>query len=233
MSSPPRPGAAAPFVPPLLAALRAGTRAAHETLEAEPVMAALLAPDLTRAAYVAVLRAMHAFHAGMGRALAPHILAGLWPRAMDDDRLRALDEDLAWLGATAARPMTLRLPPEPAALLGACYVLEGSALGGRVIGRAVARSLGVGPQRGGSYYCGASAEDARARWQQFCGTLANAEAALSPACVDAAIAAANAAFSAIADVLRRSAAAAPGARSGGLILPARTPTGHAAARTMI
>jgi heme oxygenase len=49
--------------------------------------------------------------------------------------------------------------------LGALYVIEGSNLGGRIIGRHVAKTLGVVPGNGGSYYCGLSAEDARRRWR--------------------------------------------------------------------
>jgi heme oxygenase len=52
-----------------------------------------------------------------------------------------------------------------ASALGALYVIEGSNLGGRIIGRQVAKTLGVGPGTGGSFYCGLTAEDARRRWR--------------------------------------------------------------------
>jgi heme oxygenase len=44
-------------------------------------------------------------------------------------------------------------------------VIEGSNLGGRIIGRHVAQNLGVRPGSGGSFYCGLTAEDARGRWR--------------------------------------------------------------------
>jgi heme oxygenase len=136
-------------------------------MEEVPAMRRLVAHDLSMAEYVAVLQHMHAF---LGR-FEPMIAAAMTgsPAAalLDGERPRALAEDLARLGA----PLIDNAPIEglhalrgEAEGLGALYVVEGSGLGGRVIGRHVQASLGLGPGTGGLFYGGLGAEAARARW---------------------------------------------------------------------
>jgi heme oxygenase len=60
-------------------------------------------------------------------------------------------------------------------------VVEGSALGARVIGRSVSVSLGVTPGHGGSFFCGATADAARIRWHHFAAALDWAEPRLGDA----------------------------------------------------
>ncbi len=188
-----------PTAPTLLAQLRAGTRQAHDRMEACPALSCLLAPGLTIAAYGVALRAMRAFHEGAAHCLdaaQAELPPGL---GFDQSRLACLDADLAWLGA---KPMAaLRLGAsarDVPSRLGLLYVLEGSALGGRVIGRAVAEMLGVSAGAGGSFFCGTEAGPARARWLEFCATLNQHGATLAPDERARAIAGANAAFDALA-----------------------------------
>ncbi len=167
-----------------LARLRAGTRDAHARIETVPALARLLAEDLTQAEYVAVLAHMHGFLAALEPAVAA-VLARPRPDAaalLDGGRLRALADDLDWFGA-ASQPLLDTLPAlaGPDAALGALYVIEGSGLGGRVIARHLADSLGVAPGAGGSFYCGLSAAAARLRWQRFCALLDPAGDLLGPA----------------------------------------------------
>lgn len=58
-----------------------------------------------------------------------------------------------------------------AALFGSMYVLEGAALGGRVISRIAHDALGFGPTNGAAYFNGQS--DTAARWHGFCALLAD------------------------------------------------------------
>ena len=60
-----------------------------------------------------------------------------------------------------------------ASALGALYVIEGSGLGGRVIGRHLAENLGVKAGAGGSFFCGMDAETARLRWSRLGAVLAS------------------------------------------------------------
>ncbi len=124
--------------PALSERLRRDTAHAHAALEAELD----LLRDLSRPRLVRVLRGFAGFHAGwepaVGRLLDD---PGLWePRR----RLPALHADLARLGA--ARPEAAWPAPGwlngRAAAWGSLYVMEGSTLGGQLIGRAV-RAAGV------------------------------------------------------------------------------------------
>lgn len=150
--------------------LRAGTRDAHAQIETVPALSRLLAHDLQRHEYIAVLRHMEAFHA----AIEPAIAAALAPlpeaaAMLDGSRPAALMADLAWFGVSPLLP--LAAPPDlpqfegPADALGALYVIEGSGLGGRVIARHLSDRLGVAAGAGGSFYGRLSAEEARSRWQ--------------------------------------------------------------------
>ncbi len=173
----------------LLGRLRADTRAAHDRIEAVPALCCLLSPSLQAEPYVRALRALHAFHARMWTTL-PAVLADFVSPftsaggrfTPNTDGLDALGEDIAWFGARPAAPMgAMGSLNDAAACLGALYVVEGSALGARVIGRSVAVSLGVAPGRGGSFFCGATADDARTRWHDFSALLGWAETRLGQA----------------------------------------------------
>lgn len=151
----------------ILEQLRASTRAAHTSIETVPALNRLLSADLAAADYVQTLRRLHAFHAGIEPGL-ERALRGKSRAAalLDGTRLAAIAADIAWFGAAPLPPRRPQSPPDcRAAALGVLYVVEGSNLGGRVIGRHVAKSLGIGPGAGASYHCGLTAEDARRRWR--------------------------------------------------------------------
>lgn len=134
----------------LHARLREATHEAHEALERDLDWQARVA---TLPGYRALLVRLHGFHA----AYEPAIGAALADAPFFDPRRRlpALDADLHALdGAT---PHSLPAPAAPrldgaGAALGALYVLEGSTLGGAVIGRQVARLHGEGVPL--AYYSG-------------------------------------------------------------------------------
>jgi heme oxygenase len=83
------------------------------------------------------------------------------------ERLRA---DLGRLDSTPARVPDLAwlLPPfeTPAAALGCAWVIEGSALGARVLSRSLMRSLEIGPENGGAFF--ATQPRQQERWQACC-----------------------------------------------------------------
>jgi len=186
----------------LLSKLRVETRAAHDRIESLPGLSCLLSADLQRSDYIRALRGLHAFHARMHASL-PKLLCGLpgvvgGAAYLNDLGVLALAEDLAWFDARPKPPM--RLPQaifDSASALGALYVVEGSALGARVIGRAVQPSLSVAPGSGGSFFCGAAADDARQRWQAFCALLAAVEPFLDEAAIKRVVAGALGCFAAL------------------------------------
>ncbi len=217
-----------PFVPPLLAQLRAGTRDAHDRIEAIPGLGILLAPELSAGAYIAALKALYAFQAGLHKRLPPLLrnVAGLnWP---EPEVLQALAEDLTWFGISLPRAVAgPRGLTDSCTALGALYLLEGSQLGGRIIGKAVAKSLSVSPGRGGSFFCGRAADTARQRWQAFCTVLAREGDRLDAAGCARVVAGAQASFAYLEARLGGSPKAAPGTGTP----PKRVAAGHAA-RTM-
>lgn len=143
--------------------LRRETAAAHRAVEALPRMRRLLHRQVTRDDYAAVLCGFLPVHGGFEPRAAA--LAG-WSPGCGGERLRALQADLRQLGR---EPVSAALPPAPAlhgraAALGACYVLEGSFLGGAVIAQHLRRQLGdATPLR---YFAGAGI-DVGGRWQAF------------------------------------------------------------------
>ncbi len=145
--------------------LRAATASAHEALERDLGWEARVA---TLNGYRDLLGRLHGFHAGWE----PAIGAALGDGAFFDPRRRlaALGDDLAFLGLTApeiaglSRAQALVLAG-PASAMGALYVLEGSTLGGRVIGRHIAAVHGLGGE-GLAYYSGHGTRTG-AMWSAF------------------------------------------------------------------
>jgi len=120
-------------------------------------------------------------HHGIMPALEAHVLAavaserfahGYEPAA----RTHRLLEDLHALGVRdSALTREAALPDLPPlrsrdAALGALYVLEGSALGGRVLFRHFEKTLGITREAGGAYFFGDGPETGR-RWQRFVAVL--------------------------------------------------------------
>lgn len=134
--------------------LKAATSGIHATVEAE---VGLMAPDLRRAEYVAILQRLADFHAS----LEPVVAAALGDAGFMEPRRRlpALLADLVALDAAGSRTaVTVPDIAETPAALGALYVTEGARLGGRVIARHLTRVLGFEDGRGISYFAGRPGE---------------------------------------------------------------------------
>ncbi|GEO98757.1 biliverdin-producing heme oxygenase [Methylobacterium haplocladii] len=150
----------------LHARLRAATAQAHQALERDLDWEARTA---TLPGYRDLLALMRGFHAGfepaIGLALGDEDFFG--PRR----RLGALDADLARLGldATSIAALPAILPnalTSRASGYGALYVLEGSTLGGQVIGRSIAERHGPNAEAACSYYRGHGRATGR-MWNAF------------------------------------------------------------------
>src|SRR5580698_4943597 len=87
-------------------------------------------------------------------------------------RGQLLTLDLTWFGADASGEARPRLPEmrDTASLLGAMYVIEGSTLGGQLIGRHVERVLGLTAGQGNAYFRGHN-ERTGQLWKEFCDAL--------------------------------------------------------------
>jgi heme oxygenase len=166
----------APPDAPVLARLRAETRADHERLERA---VRLTAPDVTPADYRTYLARMYGVHAPLERDVFAAVTAtgSSSAAALDLDarrRIPALERDLEALGVNhAALPLHPSLPRAdgPAALLGILYVIEGSTLGAAPLRRALRarlpRELALAPA-----YLAAYGEQTAARWHALRGVIA-------------------------------------------------------------
>ena len=188
------PDAFAQLAPPsnsALTALRHATRARHTRIDRLMDLRRLQ----ERPRYGRVLQAFDAFLGPWEQSVAL-ALPARWHRWLHERSRRGfLQDDLAQL---ALRPLPAPAPEVPrlastAAAWGSLYVIEGSALGGQVITRALARA-GVRPGNGAAYFHGWG-EDTHGLWQEFTGLLH--EQVAGPPAVATACAAACATFDAL------------------------------------
>ena len=139
--------------PTLRDVLRSETSATHERLHGHDGLAAVAAGTIDRAAYTALLGRLYGFHQ-------PFELAA----QTIPERTRWLETDLAVLGVDAAmlaelpRCTTFPAIASPDYLLGARYVVEGSALGGRGLARQLDGLLGIGINAGRRFFSGHGAD---------------------------------------------------------------------------
>ncbi len=128
--------------------LRRETAEVHERLHRHPGLGAAARGSIAAEDYVRLLARLWGFHRAYEAALAEARLDSTDPRLLPVERSGSLVLDLTALGverATVARlPLcaTIARPSNGAELLGARYVVEGSALGGQLIARALEKSFG-------------------------------------------------------------------------------------------
>ncbi|MBO9531811.1 MAG: biliverdin-producing heme oxygenase [Solirubrobacteraceae bacterium] len=145
----------------VIMALRSATQDAHGALDASLDPEALLA---TREGYARFLAALYGFHVAVEEELGELTLPGL---ADAPARTSLLAADLTVLGADPeAIPVMEHLAAvtDDGARHGLLYVVEGSALGGTVLGRIVQRTLGYGPDHGAAFFGAGAATPGR--WRQ-------------------------------------------------------------------
>lgn len=158
---------AVPAIEPMLRdVLRLATSATHERLHGHDGLAAVAGGTIDRAAYIALLARLYGFHHPF------ELAAQQFP-----ERTRWLQSDLASLGVDAAILAELpRCPafPEiasPDYLLGARYVVEGSALGGRGLARQLDGLLGPDIVAGRRFFSGHGTETGTV-WRNYLARLA-------------------------------------------------------------
>lgn len=188
---------------PLRAALRAGTRESHDRIESALALDRLGDDARGIGRYGRVLQAFALFQ----RHWQPRMRAALPPSLahwlVASPREAWLAQDLAALGLpwpdTALPDPTAGLTlPDTVTALASLYVLEGSALGGQVIVRALARQAPRVAATANRYFHG-QGERTGAHWRGFCAVL-DAQTPQGPdaaAAMARAVAAANATFNAL------------------------------------
>lgn len=163
----------------LSAQLRAGTRDLHTQAERSGIMRALLRGDVERAAYVLLLRNLHAIYFTLETALeaqATHPLIAplhdpmLWRRGPLEQDLDALHgaewRDLAIISTTRDYVVVVAAA-DPATLVAHAYVRYlGDLSGGQILARIVQASLQLEGTAGSAFYRFAT-PDANALAQRF------------------------------------------------------------------
>jgi heme oxygenase len=151
------------------ARLRAATAPLHHILDAR--LGFLLAPGLPLARYRALLGALHGFYAPLEPQLASAAACRPAFPVPLAARTRLLQRDLEALGLSAQAVLSLPhcrdLPVLPTLnqVAGALYVVEGAALGGQVIARALSRGLAL-TALGGAAFFGSDGARVAPRWKQ-------------------------------------------------------------------
>jgi heme oxygenase len=146
--------------------LRQETAADHAAVEGTvPLMIEELDVDF----YVSCLRRIHGIVAAWEEFAAANTPEGMSEMVSARQRQKLLEQDLASFGAielNADRP-AIMVPNNAPSFLGAMYVMEGSALGGKFIARHVERVLGLVDGQGSAYFRGHN-ERTSAMWEEFC-----------------------------------------------------------------
>lgn len=138
--------------------LKTETRALHEQVERNPMMAQLMTPTLTRDAYQQVLERMLGLYEPLEAYLADQEDA--LPEGLNLQNRRKVDwliADLKALGTSDEALATLPRwqgwhPSSVPEALGCLYVLEGATLGGKLISKQINRTLGLTPDTGLRFY---------------------------------------------------------------------------------
>jgi len=157
-------------------ALRTATDAAHRRLHSLPSFDSLMRGSLSRVDYIRLLLRLLGLHGPLderqGQFDGEPLLA--WMRtAPEESRAALLRRDLVVLGlpdqvlsAVPRADALLPMATTPAEFLGCAWVIEGSALGGRVIAKLLNRYLGIGQENGGAFF--APNPRQQARWSACC-----------------------------------------------------------------
>ena len=186
---------------PALVALRVGTRAEHERVE----RLLRLETPMSMQRYTTVMAGFDAFLAAWEPRIADALPERLKPWFSERRRGHLAHADVRWLASTGVQPLqAMRVDAvhalaldETAATMGSLYVLEGSALGGRVLCPQLRQTLGVGPGRGCDYFEGFG-DATGAMWRDF-RQVSSEEIGDSPQAVAAACEAAKNTFEAMLD----------------------------------
>ena len=150
---------------PVRARLQAATADIHEALHSAPPFARIAAGTTDRGSYVALLHALHRYHAVMAASCAAGAIRLGAPALATShgNRLAALRRDLQFFNRTPDAEVDTKAA-DPDFAVGCLYTVQGSTLGGKVIHGQLASLLPDGCGR--TFFAGHG--DDGAQWRLFC-----------------------------------------------------------------
>ncbi|NTV70554.1 MAG: biliverdin-producing heme oxygenase [Azonexaceae bacterium] len=175
--------------------LREATHPAHVRLNKHPLLNHLTSPGYPLAHYRKVLTAYFGCYARIEASIDDALRR--WPVNFSyaaRRKLPWLNADLAWFGIDAPVGRTSALPElidDQYGLFGVLYAIEGSSLGGRVIGQGLSKHLGLTPAQGARFFAGYG-DEIDQRWGEIVALLN--DRLTGPAALDSAILSANRTF---------------------------------------
>jgi heme oxygenase len=125
--------------------LKNDTAKVHQQLEKSPCFKRLFASDYALAEYTDLLKGFYGYYAAIEPQLFNSLPVAYQGSLLHRKKIHLLQKDLHFLGCNTEDLAVCAVLPELltfAQKLGAIYVLEGSTLGGRVIGRHLTRHFG-------------------------------------------------------------------------------------------
>lgn len=177
--------------------LRNATAQSHTNLEALPISASIMNPEVTNAEYASYLDLMHDVVKDAEENIFPAI-SEIVTDLNDRNKTHLLEQDLKSLGVVKDRdikPLSESLSePSKGFAMGIFYVIEGSSLGGRVILKNINAALGHDIENGAAYF-GRYGGQTGSYWKNFLSQLTQYEAGNNNA--DEIIAGADYAFNTI------------------------------------
>ncbi|TNE49170.1 MAG: biliverdin-producing heme oxygenase [Deltaproteobacteria bacterium] len=195
-----------PSVPPAMQQLRERTNREHKALEAQAFHQSWLKHQLPLSHYVRLLTFYHSIWEKLEKQLSgsyASMVKDVW--SLDMAKTPLLQHDLSFFRAQSNLPTDevaiewssghKHLESEPAALLGALYVLEGSTLGGQILRKHLQHMYGL-QDDGLRYYTGYGKQTG-SRWKAFKSRMDQALA--SSETIDVAVEAARHTFTRIGD----------------------------------
>ncbi|OLY93163.1 heme oxygenase [Cnuella takakiae] len=146
------------------AVLKRQTQAQHQL--AETTMMPLIHQATSSTSYARLLKGMYGFYQPLEEQIAPFLPRINFPLPVSN-RAHHILTDLQVLGVNGMIPLSTQLPliESPLQALGALYVLEGSALGGRIIARMLRKQDSL-PDNAFHFFEGHQ-ENTGAHWQAF------------------------------------------------------------------
>jgi len=159
--------------------IRQATHHLHAALEATDVAKGLMAAQLTLAAYAHILAVWAQAWAALENAVYASVwkdqLSGLLPVPRTEKALHDLEDVNALLHIRGTAPgpessaggaLVAPAAASAAELVGYCYVMQGSSLGGKVIARHLQETLGLHADQGRSFFLQGNTDPLT--WTQWC-----------------------------------------------------------------